>query len=425
MDLLDNVQAEYAKHEQIIFQFCLKSLHIILESRVPSIRPSGHSRGMQSTSVKKSDKWFSLVLGDCPAALNNLNIWGTNLMEPIIIDIILVQEVQRESLTKCNPSSLGLGNCVETIIERWVVRYEHRKLLPQSHEFSASCKRTYKKSIILLRSLYSIMRLLPAYQAFQKLCSSSQVSDFDIKYKVSSFRAPFARMEEEVMKQYYFTPVKTPQGSLSISLSYHENLSDFNLNTHTSFLPQLITDYVGSPATNPFRAFPSLQKGVHATPSSVKGVQSPCLISFQQPHTWTSGGNRVFPSMQAPSGVEEFSSGKSNHYSVRKIFSHFLYITSSENLAEGKGSEVSSKRESQDTAIGDLIHMLITAPPLRQDSSCCSLHSKTRPKGEAAPTSGIFMPRKASDALEDLRDYKAMKDLLLSRCGMGLVNEER
>jgi autophagy-related protein 13 len=102
----------------------------------------------------------------------------------------------------------------------------------------------------------------------------------------------------------------------------------------------------------------------------------------------------------------------------------------SQNLDGKRSSEFPSQafstRKSQDAAVGALVHMLRTAPPLRQDSSCYSSHSsKTELEGEVgAASSGFFLPRKASDALEELRGYKDMKDLLLSKSGTQVVRKE-
>ncbi|XP_052172244.1 autophagy-related protein 13a isoform X2 [Diospyros lotus] len=603
MDLQDN---SYGKHEQIVSQFLLKSLHIILHSRVPAFCSPGRGSDMLSgTPVKRSDKWFSLVLGDRPAALDNLNFWHRNLVEPMIIDILLVQEVLGGSSENA-PSALGLGDCVETVIERWVVQYEYaRTAFPLVGE-SSSYKKTYKKSIILLRSLYSMMRLLPAYKAFRKICSSSQHSDFAINYKISSFCVPFSREEESVTKQYDFHPVDTPQGRLSISVTYRESLSDFNLDTSTSFPLQIITDYVGSPAADPFKAFASLEKGVSAASSPLRGVRPPSS-PFQRPHSWTSGLHRIShamplggsppihrtstasydspspptdvnvhriqnyrvpthhnstsfheyqlsppfspspisssptyllggnpihtrghsetapvsiphqvlgrspkylsPNLSDPnrsllpplsprstkldpssqdssSGIRlsrkldllragELSSGMINQYSGQKVsrdskdesgrFSGVLSSSGSprvgvsrsssrlsfqedlddcdfscpfivddvdtldspdsQNLDGRKGTEFTSQafsasRKYQDAAASALVHILRSAPPLRQDSSCySSLPSKMEPDGEVASASAMSMPRKTSDALEELKAYRELKDLLLSKSG--------
>lgn len=272
---------EQGRNDQIVSQFLLKTLHIVLESRVPSIRirPSGRG-GSLGSQVKKSDKWFNLALGDRPNALDCLSFWHRNLMEPMIIDIILVQDM---------PDGSGYGALVETVVERWVVQYEYSRSSTESY------KKTYKKSIILLRSLYTMMRLLPAYRAYRKLLSKGKACDFDIIYKVSSFSAPFSRSEEQVMKLYSFFPVEAQHGRLSISVRYRESLSDFNLETSPSFPPEIITDYVGSPATDPFRAFPVNNSNNKAP--------------LQRPHSWTGGG--AFTRNQSPhssSGRYDFSS---------------------------------------------------------------------------------------------------------------------
>ncbi|CAN4089422.1 unnamed protein product [Withania somnifera] len=602
MDFQSNPQGEYGRFEQIIAQFLLKALHIVLECRVPSIRPNG-----RSGEVKKSDKWFHLVLGDRPAVLDNLNFWHRNLMEPMIIDIILVQE---------KPSSLSehssgiAGAYTETIIERWVVQYEYmRTMVPQIGD--SSYKKTYKKSIILLRTIYSLMRLLPAFKAFRKL-SSSQCCDFDIIYKVSSFSAPFSRSEEELMQHYTFTPVDAQQGRLCISVTYLEDLSDFNLETSASFPPAIITDYVGSPLADPMRSFPSStsDKGGHPTSFPLRGIHSSPSSPFQRPHSWTSGflaspalpraqpyvgspplyrtphdlssspsdvhGQRISPnnrlpihhkatssdeyqlsppfspspspspptylsganpgqtrlrsgtgpvsiphpmmgtssrylspnlsdpnrhslppmsprsikhdssSQESPSGIRSFrkmdplrilesnigtispgqkisrdarddsgrfsgllsSSGSPRIFSrssSRLSFQDDLDVgdfscpfivddvdtdsQTSENLDGRKGSEVSSQasastRKSQDAAVGALVHMLRTAPPLRQDSSCYTSHSiKTELEGDVSTASGFSVTKKASDALEELKTYKDLKDLLLSKSASRSVSE--
>ncbi|XP_057971260.1 autophagy-related protein 13a isoform X2 [Malania oleifera] len=292
MDLHTNAQPESARMEQIVSQFFLKSLHIILNSRIPSLRPHNHSDELSSASrVRRSDKWFSLVLGDRPAALDNLNFWHRYLMDPMIIDIIVVQR---------GLDSSAAGASVETVIERWVVQYESLPTVAaQAGEISStSYKKTYKKSIILLRSLYSTMRLLPVSRIFQQLGSSTQTYDFDIIYKVSSFSNPFRREDEECMKRYSFAPVDAFPGRLCVSVVYRPTLSDFNLRPSTSSPPHIITDYVGSSATDPMRAFPSSEKGFHATSFPLRRTQLPSSASFQRPHSWTSGLHKAAPFMQ-------------------------------------------------------------------------------------------------------------------------------
>ncbi|KAF2620538.1 hypothetical protein F2Q68_00041210 [Brassica cretica] len=75
-------------------------------------------------------------------------------------------------------------------------------------------------------------------------------------------------------------------------------------------------------------------------------------------------------------------------------------------------------RKSQDAAVGVLVQMLKTAQPLRQDSSTymASMSGVEREGSAVSGTESEFsMARSTSDALEELRNYKQLKDLLLSK----------
>lgn len=107
----------------------------------------------------------------------------------------------------------------------------------------------------------------------------------------------------------------------------------------------------------------------------------------------------------------------------------FSFLLCSQNLDAKKDSESPSQTflgttKSQDAAVGTLIQMLRTAPPLRQDSSCYSACSvKNDLEGEIGTSSGVSAPRKISDAMEDLRSYKELKDLLLSKSATQSVSK--
>ncbi|XP_030539689.1 autophagy-related protein 13a isoform X2 [Rhodamnia argentea] len=587
--------------DQIVSQFLLKSLHIILDSRIPSLHPNDQRSGHRTSvsRARKNDKWFNLVLGDRPAALENLNFWHRNLMDPMIIDVILVDEGSNSSSVDAYSA---MKASVETVIERWVVHYESSRVTPNINDSSLH-KKIYKKLIVLLRSLYSQMRLLPAYRIFRQLSSSGQTYNLDLIYKVSTFSNPFSRAEEEMMKEYTFAPVEASSGRFSVAVSYRKTLSDFNLEPATSLFPRIITDYVGSPATDPLRSFPSFDKGVRATSFSLRGARPPSSAPFQRPHSWTSGFHRPAPftqghslggspptyctygspspptdmysqraqsyrstsqrvnsyeecqlsppfspspspspptyfssgsvgrnrgrsetapmtiphptasgnarylspnfsdpnrhslpplsprhtrldpsSQESPSGIRSFRKQESlrsgelhNHYVNQKVtkdgrddsgrFSGLLSSSGSprigfsrsssrlsfqDDLDDGdfscpfdvddvdppasavdgrEGSELTSSSpmgaKSQDAAVGVLVHMLRTASPLEQNSSCYSAQSlNTEQEGGVATASGFFMPRKTTDALEELRSYREMKNLLRSKSGAHVLTKE-
>ncbi|KAJ4832488.1 hypothetical protein Tsubulata_000036 [Turnera subulata] len=526
--------------------------------RVPSLHPHNRSGELSSNNsrVRKSDKWFNLILGDRPAALDNLNFWHPNVRDPMMIDIVLVHRGPTSSSPDNLYNSSDVGTSVETVIERWAIQFETLKaMVPQAGESSVSYKKTYKKSIILLRSLYSQMRLLPAYRVFRQLSSSSQAYDFDIIYKVSSFCEPFSRAEEEKMREYNFVPVEAHPGRLCISVTYRSTLSDINLESMINLPPTIITDYVGSPNTDPLRSFPSTGKRAHPTSFPLRGIRPGVSAPFGRPHSWTSGFHRPAPSMlnQVLTGSPPAYRASSNPYDSTSpppdTYGHRVqsykppnyqrasydehqlsppyspsmspstpsYLSNGNPVQARIASETapvsiplpmtgrtsrylspnfsdSSKsslppmspksarhdpssqespsgirliKRSESLRVGELhsghkivemiqegsqdCYLLVahhglsfqddldecdfscpfdvddvdtpgshprTAAPLRQDPSCYSSNSlRTDLEDGVATASGFFMPRKTADALEELRSYREMKDLLLSKSG--------
>ncbi|XP_010541521.1 PREDICTED: autophagy-related protein 13a isoform X2 [Tarenaya hassleriana] len=344
MDFPGNSLSDSGKLEQIVSHFFPKALHIVLESRIPSLQVRGRSRDrFSAANVKKSDKWFNLVMGDRPAALEKLHSWHRNIMDSMIIDIILVHPASSNNLDNNEnyTASSSSSSSSETVIERWVVQYENPLIMsPQSAEPSLPYQKVYKKSILLLRSLYSQTRLLPAYRVSRQLSSSMAASGFDLVYKVSSFSDMFSGSETETMKEYRFAPVEVPPGHLCVSVTYRSNLSDFNLGAYITLPPRIITDYVGSPTTDPMRYFPSVGKGIHATSFPIRAGLPPLSGSSERPHSWTSGFHRPVAqftpsqslagashaySHHLPSGFNDFHSPRSDvfheNYQVSPPFS--------------------------------------------------------------------------------------------------------
>lgn len=623
MDFQMSSPSESGKLDQIVSQFLSKALQTILESRIPSLRPQERSGDLSSSSrVKKYDKWFNLVLGDRPTALDNLHFWHRNLMDPMVVDVVVVHHGQN-SASRGHPygrESLE-GVVTETVIERWMVQYENARITPaHNSDLSLLYKKMYKKSIILMRSLQTMTKLLPAYRLFRHLTSMNQTCKYNIIHKVSSFSDPFTREEEQMLKHYTFVPVEGANGRLCVSVSYRPELSDFDIENSTSFPPIIIADYVGSPSTDPMRASPSMEKGVRATSFPARGIpiatRSPSSVPDVWPHTWSAGihaaanfhnqpavgsppvhrgsyipgdfssppknvqgqrihGYRLPPShhksgsfdeqlsppfspasspsppthllghspmqsrLQAEStpvtiphpmmtrsprylspnysdpgrhslpplsprhiktdsssqdspsqsgirsssklGPGESYSGTTNISTGSKMgrdsredsgrFSGLLssgssprvgfsrsssrvsfqddldecdfvlpfdvddvdpsYSISSQNADARRGLDFTSQafsmgRKSHDAAVGALVQMLRTAPPLQQDSSYYSTQS-LKPEqqgGNFGTASGFFMPRRAADALEELKSYKEMKDLLLSKSGTRVISGE-
>ncbi|TYI48946.1 hypothetical protein E1A91_D12G001500v1 [Gossypium mustelinum] len=308
-----NSHTEAAKMEQVITEFFYKSLLIILESRssyVSSRNYSGEqtvsspsSSSSSSSSVRPRDKWFNLALRECPSALENLDLCRRSNFEPVVVDVILEQKPLDWGPASFSPTSDLVRNLssknknsyiwnsdqdesgsemkCEKIIERWFVQHESRKGRDcNSGNRRSSCNNLsalYKKLILMLRSLYVTVRLLPAYNIFRDLNSSGLIRSFKLVPRVSSFVEPLTRKEEVDMQRFWFTPVDTSCGRLCLSVLYHSSISDMSSESSTPMSPQFIPDYVGSPLADPLRRFPSLPVS-HGSPSS---------LPFSRRHSWS------------------------------------------------------------------------------------------------------------------------------------------
>ncbi|XP_073296499.1 autophagy-related protein 13b-like isoform X2 [Primulina huaijiensis] len=255
-----NAPSEPAKMEQIITEFFAKSLHVILESRRPYVSsrnysgeqilssPSPSSSSSSSSSFRPRGKWFNLAVRDCPAAFENTDFWRQSNLEPVIVDVVLIK--RRDPLSS-SPKRGGLGRNVfrkeprsydlrsyefgcEKIIERWVVQYESKKGCGgKGNGVSGSRRSTctsshvlYKKSLLLLRSLYATVRLLPAYKLFHDLISSARIRLYNPDHRVSSFVESFTRGQEADMQQFVFSPLDTSRGRLCLPVSYCTSFLD-------------------------------------------------------------------------------------------------------------------------------------------------------------------------------------------------------
>lgn len=347
-----NPHPEPSKIEQIVPEFFAKSLRIILESRSPFVSSrrncsgertvsSPSSSSSSSSSARPRDKWFNLALGECPTSLENLDFWRHSNHEPLVIDVILIQRSGNPDAVRLSPVSKGnplrnpslrdqfLGGWndgqekftteteCEKIIERWVIQYESRKNSGILRDLSSGGKKMgsstgshpsetpamyhtkmYKRSIILLRSLYVTVRLLPAYKLFRDLNSSGKICPFSLACKVSSFVETFTRREGAEMQPFIFVPVDTTCGRLSLSVLYCPTLLDVSSEPLNPISTQFISDYVGSPTTDPLRRFPS--------PPLTQSPASPSPVTFMRWNSWSNDLRSAAPSF-SPSPSPTYS----------------------------------------------------------------------------------------------------------------------
>ncbi|KAH6769477.1 hypothetical protein C2S51_014813 [Perilla frutescens var. frutescens] len=261
-----NSHSERAKMEQIITEFFAKSLHIILESRCPYVSSRNYS------GEQRPIDWDPLNFSPKRGFVGKERYcYGSDNEE------------------------FGCQGKNEKVIERWVLQYESKK----SGGGSSGNKRSnctsshalYKKSILLLRSLYATVRLLPAYKLFRDLISSAQIRLYNLSHRVSSFVEPFTRREEADMQRFVFTPVDTSCGRLCLSVLYRSSVVDMSSEPSTPISPQFIQEYVGSPMAEPLKRLPS----------GFVSQSSPSSSPFGRRHSWSYDLYRASPPSVNPS----------------------------------------------------------------------------------------------------------------------------
>uniref|UniRef100_A0ACD5Z1S3 Uncharacterized protein n=1 Tax=Avena sativa TaxID=4498 RepID=A0ACD5Z1S3_AVESA len=255
--------------ELMVPQFHLKALQAILAVRAP--RSIAAPSASASAAVRRRDRWFQLPLHAPPPPPAAENIPEPSLGEPVVVDVYLA------------PSSGGGEE--EEVVERWTVACEPWS--PGARAAAAAgeglaVNRAYKRCITLLRSLYTTLRLLPAYRVFRTLCASGQSYNHDMGYRVGSFAAPFSRAEEAAMRTRRFAPVETQLGRLVVSVQYLPSLAAYNFEISSLSSVMLITDYVGSPAAEPMRAFPA---------SLTEAAGSAFPLPSRRPNSWATPAN--------------------------------------------------------------------------------------------------------------------------------------
>ncbi|KAK5834966.1 hypothetical protein PVK06_010648 [Gossypium arboreum] len=164
------------------------------------------------TGVRPRDKWFNLALRECPSALKNFDLCRQSNFEPVMIDVNLEQkpldwdpvtfspksDLVKHSSSKDKNSFFwnsdkkesGCKAKGEKVIESWFVQHESRK----GRDCSSGSRRSsynnlsalFKKLILMLRSLYVTVRLLPVCKIFRDLNSSGQIRAFKLVPRVSS-----------------------------------------------------------------------------------------------------------------------------------------------------------------------------------------------------------------------------------------------
>ncbi|CAD7699449.1 unnamed protein product [Ostreobium quekettii] len=268
---------------------CLaKCAQIILGSRIfnaPRSRPD-----------EKTKRWFSLAVDEIEPAVGELAAWKADISMPLVVEIYLKTYRAPDGDDPDAPPTP-----VKTLLERWVLQCERSRSpvgpAPSSGVPSVSRmdKHTvYKRMAILTRSLFSYLRVLPAFRLY-RTGKRAGGRTFDLEYSLLKSLSSDGEASSSDFSHFSFAPLETPIGVLNVSVAYcpSTRLSIFEQTDQPHALPRIISDYIDSPrrrqATSVSARLSTNAPVVSEGGPTVSGSgASPVSAPFVQRHSWSS-----------------------------------------------------------------------------------------------------------------------------------------
>lgn len=157
-----------------------------------------------------------------------------------------VEEALNKSPTSSSGAS-GQSSRPEIVVERWVVQLgQSPGDIPQ--DLSTNNPRTYKNIVVLLRSMYSFSRLLPAWKIRKRPSKTGSAlkpprlrwritpgPQSEEDFKSDQLAIPLFKHDTNVLDSYVFDPVDSPAGALCLQVTYR-NQCDFRIDNSEAFL---------------------------------------------------------------------------------------------------------------------------------------------------------------------------------------------
>ncbi|KAF2036816.1 autophagy-related protein 13 [Setomelanomma holmii] len=258
-------QRQYQKINQVIQNFFTKSALTIVSSRVtlpPSFTQNGDLR---------QNKWFNVVIDDSDELQQRLTEWKTmdaiagqhpSLCIEVYLDISRLGHKQSlvihdedgkrwdvaAALNAVEPSSRSSSRPVRStqlVLERWRIFVGDKKSVHPS-ELGDPLPNVYKKAVVLFRSLYANLRLLPAFR-YNKGVAKQPANNPSLKlnYRVSNgdlrsphhdtLNLPLFNSSDAVTITQSLGSTNSPIGPLCVSVEYRD-ICDFSVADSESLL---------------------------------------------------------------------------------------------------------------------------------------------------------------------------------------------
>ncbi|RHY15716.1 hypothetical protein DYB25_003635 [Aphanomyces astaci] len=185
------------KTDQVVLEFLYKTVEVVLLSRA-YFQPSTPRRAR-----------FNLDIQELPHVRDLMRPCRDNVNEPVVLDI-------------------AMGSM---LLERWQISYTNGMQSHSPLDVINQLREVCRRIGILLRSVYCLARILPAFPVSDRL--KAQQEDLGhpvagLEFEVaSSDHAMQRQFESDQPKQRYsFIPIDTPFGTLQLSVLYRKRNDD-------------------------------------------------------------------------------------------------------------------------------------------------------------------------------------------------------
>ncbi|GAB7349269.1 hypothetical protein MBLNU459_g8417t1 [Dothideomycetes sp. NU459] len=253
---------------QVVQRFFSKAALIILSSRVslpPAILKNGDA---------KIDRWFNTFVEDTDVLSRDLQAWSSldisrerpsALVLEVYLDTAQLAQNQTlvaldedgnswdvsEALQRINaaaPSPAAAQGSSGIVYERWTIRLDDAPAVPNT-QLADHAPNVYKKGVVLMRSLFTYARLLPAWRFGRRLGrQAGNAPSLRPRYRIvdsslsspphlDSLTHPLFPSDKSPTETYNFVPISCLFGSLNVSVRYRK-LCDFHAESSERLLSQ-------------------------------------------------------------------------------------------------------------------------------------------------------------------------------------------
>ncbi|KAL7663449.1 Autophagy-related protein 13 [[Candida] zeylanoides] len=247
-----HTRRQQTKLTQVMQNFFIKTVQVVHQARVSAPAAAAAASAAHDERI---NKWFNLYM---PAAhaREDLRLWrGSASAEmapppPMIIETYLDLRrvghnqtvVLRDDARTPWTVAKGGGRKQEVVLERWLVEFD---AVEPPDSGADELPLIYKQAIVLVRSLYTFTRLMPAFGLAVVPPLAVGVRVLDGKQPISSkgrIGLSKAIVPSAPLEQRHFHPIRTTMGTLKVSVAFRRHCdfgvhdSEELLSTHFSSL---------------------------------------------------------------------------------------------------------------------------------------------------------------------------------------------